>query len=91
VFEEAAARRVAVELDGNWHRQDIDFELARRALDAGCIFALDSDAHSVGELRFSGYAIAHARLAAIPASRVINCWSNAELDAWMEERRASAI
>ena len=88
VFEEAAERRVAVELDGNWHRQDIDFELARRAMEAGCIFALDSDAHSVGELRFSEYAIAHARLALIPASRVINCWSNEELEGWMEARRA---
>src|SRR4029078_9035465 len=89
VFEIAARRRVAVELDGNWHRQEIDFELARHARDAGCIFALDSDAHSIGELRFSDYAIAHARLAGIPASRVINCWSNAELEGWMAERRAS--
>ena len=80
VFALAAKRRVAIELDGNWHRQDIDFELARHALDAGCIFALDSDAHSVGDLRFSEYAIAHARLAGIPAARVINCWSNQELD-----------
>ncbi len=85
VFAEAAKRRVAIELDGNWHRQDIDFELARVALDAGCIFALDSDAHAVGELRFSQYAVAHARLAGIPATRVINCWSDAELTAWMEE------
>jgi histidinol phosphatase-like PHP family hydrolase len=88
VFEEAARRRVAIELDGNWHRQDIDFALARRALQAGCIFALDSDAHSIGELRFSEYAIAHARLAGIPTARVINCWSNEELEEWMEERRS---
>ena len=88
VFALAAKRRVAIELDGNWHRQDIDFELAREALDAGCIFALDSDAHSTGELRFSEYAIAHARLAGIPAARVINCWSNENLDEWMKERRA---
>ena len=87
VFREAASREVAVELDGNWHRQDIDFELARHALDAGCIFALDSDAHGIGELRFSEYAIAHARLAGIPATRVINCWSNEELADWMAERR----
>src|SRR4051812_314043 len=85
VFETAAKRRVAIELDGNWHRQDIDFELARHGREAGCIFALDSDAHSIGELRFSDYAIAHARLAGIPASRVINCWSNQELDDWMKE------
>jgi histidinol phosphatase-like PHP family hydrolase len=86
VFEAAAKRRVAIELDGNWHRQDIDFELARHAREAGCIFALDSDAHSIGELRFSDYAIAHARLAGIPAARVINCWSHEKLDEWMRER-----
>jgi histidinol phosphatase-like PHP family hydrolase len=90
VFELASKRRVAIELDGNWHRQDIDFELARHALDAGCIFALDSDAHAIGELRFSEYAIAHARLAGIPATRVINCWSNEELEEWMKERRQDA-
>jgi histidinol phosphatase-like PHP family hydrolase len=91
VFAEAALRRVAIELDGNWHRQDLDFELARRACDAGCLFALDSDAHSIGELRFSDYAIAHARLAGIPAARVINCWSDGELDEWMAARRAQAV
>jgi histidinol phosphatase-like PHP family hydrolase len=87
VFEAAAGRRVAIELDGNWHRQDIDFELARVALDAGCVFALDSDAHSIGELRFSEYAIAHARLAGIPKARVINCWSHEALGEWMAERK----
>jgi putative hydrolase len=85
VFDAAAERRVAIELDGNWHRQDLDYELARAALDAGCIFALDSDAHSIGELRFSEYAIAHARLAGIPRDRVINCWSNERLSDWMKE------
>ncbi len=83
VFAEAATRQVAVELDGNWHRQDIDHVLARRALEAGCLFALDSDAHSVGELGFTDYAIAHARLAGIPTSRIINCWSDEKLADWM--------
>lgn len=86
VFGEAARRGVAIELDGNWHRQDIDYQLAARALEAGCVFALDSDAHSIAELRFSDYAIAHARIAGIPAERVINCWSDERLEAWMRER-----
>ena len=85
VFAEAARRGVAVEIDGNWHRQDIDYELARVALDAGCLFALDSDAHSIGELRFTDYSIAHARLAGIPAERVINCWSDRRVSEWMKE------
>jgi putative hydrolase len=86
VFDEAAARRVAIEVDGNWHRQDLDFTLVRQALDAGCLFALDSDAHSIGELRFTDFAIAHARLAGVPAARVINTWSDADLARWMAER-----
>jgi histidinol phosphatase-like PHP family hydrolase len=86
VFAEAAARRVAIEIDGNWHRQDLDFELAREALDSGCLLALDSDAHSIGELRFTDFAIAHARIAGAPAERVINTWSDEALTAWMDER-----
>ena len=87
VFALAAERGVAVELDGNWHRQDLDFTLAAQALDAGCLFALDSDAHSRRELRFTDYAIAHARLARIPSERVINCWNDDRLAAWMAERQ----
>ena len=87
VFEEAARRQVAIELDGNWHRQDIDYELASRALQAGCLFALDSDAHSLPELPFTDYAIAHARLARIPADRVVNCWDGDRFDEWLASRR----
>ena len=87
VFEEAARRGVAIELDGNWHRQDIDYELAARALQAGCLFALDSDAHSLPELPFTDYAIAHARLARIPADRVVNCWEERRFDEWLASRR----
>jgi len=74
VFEAAAQTTVAIEIDGDPRRQDIDHLLARRALDAGCIFALDSDAHAVDEWAFAETAIAHARLAQIPSERVINCW-----------------
>ena len=88
VFAAAAERHVAIEIDGNWHRQDVHFGLAQQALEAGCLFALDSDAHSVAELRFTDYSIAHARLAGIPAERVINCWSNERLENWMRERRS---
>jgi histidinol phosphatase-like PHP family hydrolase len=86
IFREAARRGVAVEIDGNWHRQDIDHELAAIALDLGCLFALDSDAHSIGEFPFTDYAIAHARLARIPTDRVVNCWPEAKFDDWLRER-----
>ncbi len=88
VFREAAAHGVAIELDGNWHRQDIDYELAAIALEAGCLFALDSDAHSLAELPFTDYAIAHARIAGIPAGRVVNCWDAGKFEEWLRDRQA---
>ena len=40
VFSAAAAAGVAVEIDGDPSRQDLDYTLARRALAVGCLFAL---------------------------------------------------
>ena len=74
VFGRAAETGVAVELDGDVSRQDLDFRLATAAKRAGCVFALDSDAHAANQLWMADYAIAHARLAGISPERVINCW-----------------
>jgi histidinol phosphatase-like PHP family hydrolase len=82
VFEAAAESGVAIEIDGDPSRQDIDYSLARDALSAGCLFALDSDAHSTSELSYADTAIAHARLAGIPPERVVNCWDVEALLAW---------
>src|SRR5207244_1072761 len=87
VFAEAARREVAIEIDGDPSRQDIDYSLARRAFRAGCIFALDSDAHSSIELGYADTSIAHARLAGIPKSRVINCWPVEQLLTWASRKR----
>jgi histidinol phosphatase-like PHP family hydrolase len=87
VFEAAAESRVAIEIDGDPSRQDIDFELAKRAVKAGCLFALDSDAHSSDQLDYTDTAIAHARLAGVPKTRVINTWPVEKLLDWAQQRR----
>ena len=86
VFAAAAAAHVAIELDGDPSRQDLDFQLAAQALNAGCVFSLDSDAHSPRELVYAETALAHARLAGIPASRIINTWPLDRLLAWVRVR-----
>jgi len=86
VFAAANAARVAIEIDGDPSRQDVDYQLAKRAVDAGCLFALDSDAHSTGELQFVETAIAHARLAGVPTDRVVNCWETERLLDWLRSR-----
>jgi histidinol phosphatase-like PHP family hydrolase len=83
VFATAARLDVAVEIDGDPHRQDLDYELAAAALDAGCLFALDSDAHDTDQFWYTDIARAHARLAGIPAERIVNCWATDALMGWL--------
>ena len=82
VFAAAKKSNVAVEIDGDPSRQDIDYDLAHAAVAVGCLFALDTDAHSTPEFDYVDTAIAHARLAGVPAELVINTWPVAKLLKW---------
>ena len=83
VFAAAKAHNVAIEIDGDPSRQDLDYSVARAAVRAGCLYALDSDAHSLPELQYAETAIAHARLAGIPKARIVNCWEIEKLLDWL--------
>ena len=85
VFEAAAARGVAIEIDGDPARQDLDYTLARQALACDCLFALDSDAHTTSQLAYAETALAHARLAGIPADRIVNSWPLERLLTWLDD------
>jgi putative hydrolase len=73
---------VAIEIDGSWARQDVPYALAAQALEQGCMFALDSDAHSHPEFDFADIAIAHAKLAGIPQARIVNYWTDKKFLDW---------
>lgn len=90
VFAAAARYGVAIELDGDPSRQDLDFDLARRAVASGCVFAIDSDAHATDQWWYAETALAHARLAGVPKARVINCWPLATLLEWARSRPRAA-
>lgn len=86
VFSVAVREGVAIEIDGDPARQDLDHTLATEALTAGCLFALDSDAHTTTQLRHAETALAHARLAGIPPDRIVNCWPLNRLLRWLTDR-----
>ena len=90
VFTTAADSGVAVEIDGDPARQDLDYALASSALAAGCLFALDSDAHTTEQLSYAETAIAHARLAGIPADRIVNYWPLDRLVDWLSDPHREA-
>jgi putative hydrolase len=82
VFAECAAHDVAVELNSRPERQDPPDDLIRLALDAGCLFSIDSDAHAPGQLGFVDYGAARAEAAGIPADRIVTTWDREKLLDW---------
>jgi DNA polymerase (family 10) len=86
VFEAAAATGTALEMNGSDHRLDLSAERARRAVEAGCILTIDSDAHRTDELDFLRWGVAQARRAWVEPSVVMNTRSRAELLAWAADK-----
>ena len=55
-------------------RCDPPDHLIREAIDAGCYFSLDSDAHAPGQLDFLQYGAARIEELGVPLERVITTW-----------------
>lgn len=86
VFSVCAELGVAVEINGFPRRQDLDADLARLAVDAGCEFLLASDAHAVPHLEFDTIASAIAMQAEVPRERILNVRHADELEVWLGDR-----
>ncbi|TMB47257.1 MAG: PHP domain-containing protein [Chloroflexi bacterium] len=72
VFKEAARHGVALEIDCDPARMDLSPELARLAMDCGCNFAMDADAHAPAEFAYVPMGMWMARRAGIPKERILN-------------------
>jgi putative hydrolase len=72
VFKEAARHGVALEIDCDPARMDLSPEMARLALELGCNFTLDADAHAPAEFAYVPMGMWLARRAGIPQGRILN-------------------
>ena len=81
VFEACAAHGVAVEINSRPERCDPPDELIALAMDTGCLFSIDSDAHAPGQLDFLIYGCTRAERIGVPLERIVNTW---ELDRLLE-------
>lgn len=82
VFAACAAHDVAVEINSRPERVDPPDELVAVALEAGCLFSVDSDAHAPGQLDFLDHGCARAEELGVPPERIVNTWSVDRLLAW---------
>jgi putative hydrolase len=72
VFGACGEHGVAVEINCRPERMDPPDRLLGLAAEAGCLFAIDTDAHAPGQLDWLGNGTVRAGKFGIPAERVIN-------------------
>jgi putative hydrolase len=84
VFAACAEEGVAVEINSRPERCDPPDDLVAVALEAGCLFAIDSDAHAPGQLDFLSYGAERADRLGVPLERVVNSWPVDRLLQWAD-------
>ena len=82
VFAVCAEYNTAVEVNSRPERLDPPRRLLRDAVEAGCYFSLDTDAHAPGQLDWLPYGCSRAAECEVPVERVINTWTAARLLDW---------
>lgn len=87
VFAACAENNVAVEINARPERQDPPDDLIQVALQAGCLFSIDSDAHAPGQLDFLQYGAERAAANGVPAERIVTTWPVERLLEWTHAKR----
>lgn len=87
VFDACAEAGVAVEINSRPERLDPPKRLLRLAVEAGCSFSIDTDAHAPGQLDWQPYGCERAAACGVPLDRVINTYPQDELLDWVARRR----
>ncbi|MGH3468652.1 MAG: PHP domain-containing protein [Thermocrispum sp.] len=82
VFAACERFDVAVEINSRPERLDPPKRLLRLAVEAGCSFAIDTDAHAPGQLDWQPYGCERAAACGVPLDRIVNTRGADELIAW---------
>src|SRR6201998_2157960 len=80
VFTACRDNGTAVEINSRPERRDPPRRLLGLALEVGCVFSIDTDAHAPGPLWFLAYGA--QRAAGVPTERIVNTWPVDQLLAW---------
>ena len=82
VFAACLEFGVAVEINSRPERLDPPKRLLRLAVELGCEFAIDTDAHAPGQLDWQRNGCERAVECGVPVERVVNTWPAGDLVDW---------
>ena len=86
VFAACVENDVAVEINARPERRDPPTRLLKMAMEMGCLFSIDSDAHAPGQLDFQIYGCARAEKLGLDPDRIVNTWPLDRLLSWSRPR-----
>jgi DNA polymerase (family X) len=90
VMAACAEHGVAVEINANPWRLDLDWRWHQRGLELGCMFSINPDAHSTTEIDLTRWRVAMARKGGVPPECVLNALDLCSFRAYLAERKAKA-
>ncbi|TME69750.1 MAG: PHP domain-containing protein [Chloroflexi bacterium] len=82
VFRACERFETAVEINSRPERLDPPNDLLALAVEVGCRFAINTDAHAPGQLEWQPYGADKAVETGVTIERVVNSWSTDELLKW---------
>ena len=88
IFRSAARNGVALEINADPHRLDLDWRVLARARELGVMIAIGSDAHSRAGLANMAYGVGMARKGGLTRADVLNTRDAGEFLAFARARRA---
>jgi DNA polymerase (family 10) len=86
ILRACAKHGVAVEINANPWRLDLDWRWHRQALQLGCMMSINPDAHSTSEIDLTHWGVEMARKGGVPKERVLNCLNLRQLLAYLDLR-----
>jgi putative hydrolase len=82
VIEACLEHGKAIEINSRPDRLDPPKRMLTVAVEAGCLFSVDTDAHAPGQLDWLRNGCERAALCGVPAERVVNTWPMEKLLEW---------
>jgi DNA polymerase (family X) len=86
VLAACAEYGVAVEINANPWRLDLDWRWHETALRLGCMMSINPDAHSTREIDLTHWGVEMARKGGVPKECVLNCLSREEFAEYLARR-----
>jgi putative hydrolase len=88
VFAACKQFDVAVEINSRPERLDPPKRLLRLAVEAGCLFSIDTDAHAPGQLDWQRNGCERAARCGVEVDSIVNTWAMDDLLSWTGDHTA---